>query len=283
MDEFSGTITMKRSISVGGHVFELGGLISHVDILWHTPSDLPVLSKPVESAAPENLAGRIGRLNPCQIQRGPSCGGNAAANAIELLLRSTVPEKVLWAYICEALECGDGSVPTWQIDGNRIWSYLRNVKYGNEDGGMTMDDIEESLYRLGLIPGCDVISHRIGANPFESEKLDGALAFATVSGLAVASSWEKPEPNGYIRAIQPWPNAGHAVHVVGEFVNDGERYIVIQNSWGDRWGWHGLGILNERYYKYSMLDRTITIVVTKENWWEHSTWIEFVVPHDQRI
>ncbi len=50
----------------------------------------------------------------------------------------------------------------------------------------------------------------------------------------------------------PEPQRRHAVIAVGNGTVDGERAMLIRNSWGERWGDAGHGWLTDRYLRLSM-------------------------------
>lgn len=67
-----------------------------------------------------------------------------------------------------------------------------------------------------------------------------ACFYRPVGGVVVPESGEKPDPN--IR---------HAVVAAGHGVANGDRYLLVRNSWGQKWGEGGYGWLPESYVDLS--------------------------------
>jgi aminopeptidase C len=60
---------------------------------------------------------------------------------------------------------------------------------------------------------------------------------------------------------QPDLNRRHAVIAAGHGEVNGQRAIIIRNSWGERWGDGGCGYLTEKY----LVPRVFQLAVLKED------------------
>lgn len=74
--------------------------------------------------------------------------------------------------------------------------------------------------------------------------------------LAVLTrSYFNPPPHGIIRAVQGeeiFPTPRHAMIAVAHGVSEGERLVLVRNSWGPSWGMAGYCWLTENYLNEHM-------------------------------
>ena len=210
----------------------------------------------------------VGRTNPVDAQHGPSCGGHALANALEVMLRRDADEQWLHARVTSLV----GST-AWQLDGRRLWSELRRALYGDESGGLRLSDIAAAaeLLDLGaLVP--------VRVTP--SSLVYTLHSAPVVLGLALSDGWRSPDrESGYVRPLTPHPWAGHAVCAVGYAEQDGHTYVVAANSWGQEWGYYGTCLVHLDYVRYCWLDDGVAYQPTAPHWWEAGRLLQYVVAH----
>jgi len=211
-----------------------------------------------------------GFCNPSDAQHGPSCGGHALANALEIMLRRDAPESWLHGAISERI----GTIQ-WQIDGGRIWKELRAHFYGNENGGLRMSEIADAPRVLGFE---QLMTSRVSHRGVWREIANGPI----VIGLALSDAWREPNSkNGYIRPLSPNPWAGHALCMMGTAVRRSHIYAIILNSWGGKWGYHGTCLVHQHYLEYCWIDDGVTITPESPSWWKNTKLLEYVIRHDE--
>jgi hypothetical protein len=124
-------------------------------------------------------------------------------------------------------------------------------------------DLSQWMPPPGLAPlfrrASDTGSHTIDAMVSE---LDGGRSVIALLRLSWSFDWVKQD--GIVDEApgeQPDLNRSHAVIAVGHGAVNGQRTIVIRNSWGDGWGAGGYGYLTEKY----LLPRVFQLAVLKED------------------
>jgi hypothetical protein len=65
--------------------------------------------------------------------------------------------------------------------------------------------------------------------------------------MSVSRSFYAPSVDGVISAHEPLEPRIHAVVAVGHGLRGGNRFVLIRNSWGNRWGLHGHAWLDATY------------------------------------
>lgn len=185
----------------------------------------------------------------------PACAGFATANWIECMLRARQGRQCL--------------KPGEQIDGEAIWRKARKMFWSHEkedDGGLFMDQGFKAAIALGILPPETVVSMRdVGI-----AELSVILRRQPVlQGTQVSVAWNNPSKvNGQIREAMPDPLGGHATCIIGVLEQDKNLYVLFQNSWGERWGWNGYGLLTEEQWASSL----ISPLATAELPWDFETW-----------
>jgi hypothetical protein len=185
----------------------------------------------------------------------PACAGFATANWIECMIRSKQSRN--------ALKKGE------QINGEAIWRKARKMFWAHEkedDGGLFMDQGFKAAIALGILPPDTVVSMR----DVNIAELSVILREQPVlQGTQVSVAWNNPSTvNGQIREAMPDPLGGHATCIIGVMEQGGNHYVLFQNSWGDRWGWNGYGLLTEEQWSSSLISQ----LATAELPWDFETW-----------
>lgn len=192
-----------------------------------------------------------------------ACVGYTTANWVEAMLRKTYGRDIL--------------APGEQIDGEGIWRRGRQMFWPNEtveSGGLWLRQGFQAAIELGILPPGTTITEP-SVNNFEHmsrhlETSPVAIAQATHQG------WEMPrKDNGFIERKKGDPYQGHAILCVGLTMQAGKPFLVLQNSWGLDWGWHGLGILSESHYQLNALS-TFCTAKLPPSWPQWDGWREHV-------
>jgi C1A family cysteine protease len=73
--------------------------------------------------------------------------------------------------------------------------------------------------------------------------------------IKISERFYAPNGEGIVVGTPPDPDVGyHAVVAVGYGIADGERLILIRNSWGNSWGLNGYAWLVEDYLELRLRD-----------------------------
>jgi C1A family cysteine protease len=70
-----------------------------------------------------------------------------------------------------------------------------------------------------------------------------------ILGLVITASFLRCDKSGHLPVFMPDPaRAGHAVLAVGHGADAlSQKYLLVRNSWGEKWGEAGYGWLSEAY------------------------------------
>jgi hypothetical protein len=200
---------------------------------------------------------------PTYSQAYPSCVGHATANWFEMMLRRHVGRDVL--------------KPGEQLDGDAIWRKARTLFYPREkveSGGLLMDHGFKAALALGILPpgsGIMTVHMDVGmvSRMLRTEPV--------LQGTAVHKGWQSPNPaNGQIPFDLPHPQAGHATCIVEVLEQDGEPYVLFQNSWGASWGIGGYGLLRADQWEQSLLG-PVAVCKLPDDWTSWSGWRDYVI------
>jgi len=104
----------------------------------------------------------------------------------------------------------------------------------------------------------------MGTHTFDTmvSELDSGRPLIVLMRLSWSFDWVKPD--GIIDEApgeQPDLNRRHAVIAVGHGETNGQRAVIIRNSWGEDWGAGGYGFLTEKY----VTPRVFQLAILKED------------------
>lgn len=230
-----------------------------------TPRNTP--SVPAASAtAISEIPTPIGWFDACVPtinQHGPSCCGQAWANWMECMVRRYV---------------GRDAIPRgYQIDGYAIWAYGRQ-RYWNGDmsGGLYLWQGFHAGLDMGVIPPYSALAH-IPDDPFAVRR---ALDLSPlVQGHIVGQQWADASPvNGCVDHSE-YPSQqdqGHATLRIGLVIQANTVYYPLLNSWGESWGWNGIGLMSARYSEVTRLDDEVYTALMPTNWTDYRGWRDFL-------
>lgn len=192
----------------------------------------------------------------------PACAGFATANWVEIMLRKTHGHAIL--------------KPGEQIDGMAIWRKARRMFWAHEpvdSGGLFMDQGFRAAVALGILPQDTVVEMvNLGVADLSRKLCDQPV----LQGTTVSKAWSDPNPqNGHITFAVPEPG-GHATCIIGVLEQENNHFILFQNSWGERWGWHGYGMLRSDLWARNLLGPLATARLS-HRWQLWNGWRDYVV------
>lgn len=181
---------------------------------------------------------------PTYSQQYDSCVGHAWANWLEAMLRRYVRKSII----------GQDR----QINGDWIWMQARKKHWGGVlKGGIFIAQGFEAMIDLGWLPP-DAILVEV---PGDFSSYNDALALTpVVQGHEVTADWlDAAHDNGCIppRYKPMVRGGGHATLGIATARQDGALYRVLENSWGEDWGWHGLGLMTDEFWLTTTLDDAV--------------------------
>lgn len=218
---------------------------------------------PLEATPIEPISAWTKYAIPTYNQRFPSCVGHATANWFEMMLRFKLGRK--------AIPAGK------QIDGDAIWRKARKMFWSREpleDGGLLMDQGFRAAIELGILPpNSGVMQVRMDVG-----MLSRMLHTEPVlQGTGVHRNWSAASrQNGQIPFDLPDPNAGHATCIVGVIMQDGEPYVLFQNSWGADWGYKGYGLMRADQWEQSLLG-PLTVCKLPDDYGDWTGWKNYLI------
>lgn len=192
---------------------------------------------------------------PTYSQKYDSCVGHAWANWLECMLRRYIRRDIISA--------------NRQINGDCIWMHARKKHWGGVmKGGIFIHQGFEAMVDLGWIPE-DAILVEV---PADFETYNNVLADTpVVQGHQVTSGWFEADPeNGCIaHTMKPsMSRMGHATCGISTTIKAGIPFRGLLNSWGDNWGWHGIGLMTDKYWTATALDDIVyTIALPPGRTW----------------
>ena len=82
-----------------------------------------------------------------------------------------------------------------------------------------------------------------------------------IVAMTLSAAFNRPGPGGIVAGNEPIVRARrHAVIAVGHGRQNSERFVLIRNSWGERWGINGYAWLAESY----LTPRLVGLAILKE-------------------
>jgi C1A family cysteine protease len=82
-----------------------------------------------------------------------------------------------------------------------------------------------------------------------------------IVAMTLSAAFNRPGPGGIVAGNEPIVRARrHAVIAVGHGRQNSERFVLIRNSWGERWGINGYAWLAESY----LTPRLVALAILKE-------------------
>jgi len=192
-----------------------------------------------------------------------ACVGYAWANWYESMLRKYVGRDVLAA--------GE------QIDGEAIWREGRRTFYPDEPveaGGMLLEHGFCAALDMEILPpGSELVklkSNSITAIGYALKRNPLVIAQAT------HGNWQLPNnENGLIANRRGDVYAGHALMLIGITKQAGVPFVLVQNSWGIDWAWHGIGMMSEPHYQGNTMDAP-HFAVLPPGWELHQGWRSYI-------
>ena len=118
-------------------------------------------------------------------------------------------------------------------------------KLNRTTSGLTFSDAFAAVRDAGWLPGSKALVRA------------GSLAALTtqplIAGYEITGAWDGVSPQGCLDHQVQTPSRGyHAVLIVGHGTLpnvQGGPWVYIENSWGLKWGWNGLGIMSEALHR----------------------------------
>lgn len=154
--------------------------------------------------------------------------GATLPSILDALRHDGQPYETAWAYLAQL----PADLTQWQPPPGVTTLFRR----AGEAGRDTVDAIIDELANSRPVLTLTTLSHS-----FDWVKADGIV---------------DPGPNE-----QPEYLRRHAVIAVGHGYIDGQRAILVRNSWGDGWGNRGYGWLTEKF----LLPRVFRLAILKED------------------
>lgn len=176
---------------------------------------------------------------PTYAQKVSDCNGHATANCIEMQAR-LLAERISPGAGAQVFPAGQ------QVDGYRLYMRTRAIEYGDQDrdAGTRLGEPQQTAVAEGLVaPDTRIIRVPVGAHAVSACL---RLGQPMVGGFIVTQEWLDAGSDGVIAPCDPLHAkilGGHAVAIIGIVVRGGKVYYQILNSWGSKWGFHGMGFI----------------------------------------
>jgi len=192
-----------------------------------------------------------------------SCVGRSWAGWLEAMIRYTK---------------GMNAIPkNKQIDASRIYKNARDLWWGgNYDDGLYIHQGFYSMIDLGVIP----VDTKLFCYKSTYQNLQKIVATSPiVVGHTITEGWFTTLPNGCINHTLQGKYAlgGHAILEIGCIKNSDQDAVLFQNSWGEKWGFNGLGIMNSEYW-YQTVDNVFYTAQFGSKWKDFKGYEKFLIP-----
>lgn len=209
--------------------------------------------QPIRAGAIESVFHWYRAALPTYAQRTDDCVGHATANACEGIIRHYVPAEHMALVVARVL--GEIGMAVWQCDGNKLWKLIKDDKGEPYEGGAYMPDGFESLIKHAIMPAAKVVDL-----PKDLAEVAFRLRMAPVlQGTKVHHGWGQTNRFGYVECRNTVIDlmGGHAtqiLNVLKQDTRDGMQwYLDFMNSWGNKWGWSGIGMIHEADWRRSVI------------------------------
>ena len=133
-----------------------------------------------------------------------------------------------------------------------VWKLKRRI-----DGGLTMPEAFQAAHKAGWLPGCTALR--------AVRDLAALRDQPVIAGYMVTPAWDmhrvQRQTGCLDHSAEFSPTGRHAVVIVAKGRIDSVRknkWVYIENSWGLRWGYKGIGIMN--YELHSQLIRGLWVI-----------------------
>jgi hypothetical protein len=167
---------------------------------------------------------------------------------------------------------------TWQqLDGDAIWAYARQKYYdGDMNGGLYIPDAFNAAVEMGVfVRGSELktISRSEAMYSTQFEKTP------FIDGHDVSGWYQRGlADNGQVfEGGMPDGSGGHCTIHVSRMTQNDQNFWQNQNSWGDKFGWHGLFITTEWFDDFTGLEDKMYYVVEPEGWENDDGWRKYIV------
>lgn len=200
---------------------------------------------------------------PAESQHGPSCVGHGIANFKELMLRRY---------------CGRQVLGEWeQINGDKVHARACEMFYnGDRSNGVYIDEGFRAALDMGIFaPGSEL------RKVPRSEAMQSGQFLLTpfIDGRDI-SGWSNhgtsPDNGQVYEGMSFNFTAGHCTVDVSRLEQDGRNFWQDLNSWGPRFGWHGMFIMSEKYDGWTGLEDFKYYVVEPEGWEQWDGWRKWI-------
>ena len=165
-----------------------------------------------------------------------------------------------------------------QLDGDAAHAEARRMFYGGDmDGGLYMPEAFAAALAMGIFaPGSMLMTIQ------RREAMYSPIFEKTpfIDGRDVAG-WMNHGTNQENGQIYEGPRtdaaAGHATWDVSRTFQGNQNFWQDQNSWGPKFGYHGLFIMSEQYDEFTGLEDVKYYVVEPEGWETWDGWKKWVI------
>lgn len=191
---------------------------------------------------------------PTWAQRFDDCVGHGTGNLSEMVIRFYGRQERIDRIIRQFI--GPAAVNAWQARGHRIWRLRKDDLREPYKGGLTLDGGLLALVSRGVLSERDLkpVGRRLDDIATQLKRSP------VLAAHAVHQNWGDPRKDGGIdgRGVLPDPQACHCtvevqVHERHTAADGWQRYVDEFNSWGEPWGWHGIGTLMEADHDRSVI------------------------------
>jgi hypothetical protein len=166
--------------------------------------------------------------------------------------------------------------PGDQIDGDRLYAWIRRTYYGDQDAnaGAQVEEGARALVAAGILPPDSLVRQ---IEPTDAAIQNALPAGPMIQGHWVDASWSTPVSQTGLIAGDIGPReGGHCTALLGQwYYADHEAWMPGGNSWGDAWGRNGTFVLPWRRWLTTLIDLW-QVVVDRDSMGTWDGWREWV-------